>query len=294
MQFKPMLAATIEDTSTLRYPLIVSPKLDGIRAMIHGSDVVSRNLKLIPNKAVQEVFGHTQMDGWDGELIVGDPTDKNCFNTTSSGIMSRDGEPNAIFYAFDIFIENVDFQARYQRLLDEAERLGQKYVKVVPHMVCSKQKDLRAAETKFLSDGYEGLMARSMDGLYKQGRSTAKQGWLLKLKQFKDAEAVVIGIEEQLHNGNTAVKNALGQLERSSKKAGLVGKNTLGALKVRGINGTFKGVEFSIGTGFDDEQRAAIWADRNLIGKTVTYKYFPIGCLEAPRFPVFKGFRHDL
>ena len=294
MQFKPMLAATIEDTSSLQYPLIVSPKLDGIRAMVQGTDVVSRNLKLIPNNSVQECIGLKHMSGWDGELIVGPPTDKDCFNTTSSGVMSRQGEPDFKFYVFDIFVENVGFQDRYDRLCSEVEKSKHTTVEVVPHMVCSTEKDLRAAETKFLSDGYEGLMVRSKDGLYKQGRSTAKQGWLLKLKQFKDAEAMVIGIEEQLHNGNTAVKNALGQLERSSKKAGLVGKNTLGAIKVRGINGTFKGVEFSIGTGFDDAQRATIWADGNLIGKVVTYKYFPIGCIDAPRFPVFKCFRYDL
>jgi DNA ligase-1 len=294
MIFKPMLAATIEDTSTLKYPLIVSPKLDGIRAMIHGSDVVSRNLKLIPNRAIQEIFGHIQMDGWDGELVVGSPTDKNCFNTTSSGIMSRDGEPEAVLYVFDIFIENVGFQDRYSRLLSEVDKIKHNYVKAVPHMVCISQKDLRDSENVFLKQGYEGLMVRSSDGLYKQGRSTAKQGWLMKLKQFADAEAEIIGIEEQLHNGNTAIKNALGQLERSSKKEGLTGKNTLGALKVRGINGAFKGVEFSIGTGFDDDLRAVIWGDKNLIGKIVTYKYFPIGCLEAPRFPVFLRFRNDL
>lgn len=294
MQFKPMLAAAIEDTSSLRYPLIVSPKLDGIRAMIHGSDVVSRNLKPIPNEAVQECIGLSHMNGYDGELIVGDPTHKDCFNTTASGVMSRKGEPDFKFYVFDIFMENVGFQDRYNRLLLEVDKAKHTMVEVVPHMVCMSQKDLRTAETKFLSDGYEGLMVRSIDGQYKQGRSTAKQGWLLKLKQFTDAEAVIIGIEEQLHNGNTAVKNALGQLERSSKKAGMVGKNTMGALKVRGINGTFKGVEFSIGTGFDADQRDAIWGDKNLIGKTVTYKYFPIGCVDAPRFPVFKGFRYDL
>jgi DNA ligase-1 len=294
MIFRPMLAATIEDTSTLKYPLIVSPKLDGIRAMVQNENVVSRNLKLIPNKDVQECLGLNYMNGWDGELIVGSPTDKDCFNTTTSGIMSRQGQPDFKFYVFDIFIENMGFQDRYNRLFLEVDKAKHTMVEAVPHMVCSNQKDLRAAETKFLSDGYEGLMVRSTDGLYKQGRSTAKQGWLMKLKQFADAEAEIVGIEEQLHNGNTAIKNALGQLERSSKKSGLTGKNTLGALKVRGINGAFKGVEFSIGTGFDDALRATIWGDKNLIGKIVTYKYFPIGCLEAPRFPVFLRFRNDL
>ena len=165
-------------------------------------------------------------------------------------------------------------------------------VVLVKHAVCDHPDDLREAEQSFLDDGYEGLMVRSLGGLYKQGRSTINQGWLLKLKRFEDAEAVVIGIEEQLHNGNTAIKNALGQLERSSHKAGMVGKNSMGALKVRGINGTFKGVEFSIGTGFTAAVRDSIWADKDLIGKIVKYKYFPLGCVDAPRFPVFLYFRY--
>jgi DNA ligase-1 len=293
VNFKPMLAATIEDTSSLTYPLIVSPKLDGIRAMVQGGQLVSRNLKPIPNKAVRAFYSSIMFEGLDGELIVGDPTDKDAFNRTSSGVMSHEGAPDVCFHIFDVFTPNLGFEDRHQGLarLFSANVKG---FKLVPHMRCSNEKALREAETTFLEQGYEGLMVRSIDGQYKQGRSTAKQGWLLKLKQFRDAEAVVIGIEEQLHNGNTAIKNALGNLERSSKKEGMVGKNTLGALKVRGINGTFKGVEFSIGTGFDAAQRDAIWGDGTLIGKIVTYKYFPLGCLEAPRFPVFSGFRYDL
>jgi DNA ligase-1 len=291
MMFKPMLAASIDDTSSLRYPLMISPKLDGIRAMVQGGKLVSRNGKPIPNEGIQQDLGLVKLNGWDGELIVGSATDKNVFNTTTSGVMSRAGYPNYNFHVFDIHIPNMGFGARYVRLQKEVAAAKLSVVQVVPHAICSHEKDLRRVEAEFLKQGYEGLMVRSLDGLYKEGRSTAKQGWLLKLKQFKDAEAEVIGIEEQLHNGNTAVKNALGQLERSSSKAGMVGKNTMGALKVRGINGTFKGVEFSIGTGFDAAQRDAIWADRKLIGKVVTFKYFPIGCLDAPRFPVFKGFR---
>jgi DNA ligase-1 len=288
-----MLAATITDTSSLKYPLIVSPKLDGIRAMVQGGQLVSRNLKPIPNRFTSGLFGVTECEGLDGELIVGDPTDKDCFNTTSSGVMSRDGEPNVCFHIFDVFMPHAGFQERYECVLSSFASRNRSF-KVVPHTLCANEKALRAAETEFLKQGYEGLMVRSLDGQYKQGRSTAKQGWLLKLKQFVDAEAVIIGIEEQLHNGNTAIKNALGNLERSSKKEGMVGKNTMGALKVHGINGTFKGVEFSIGTGFDASQRDDIWGDKDLVGKTVTYKYFPIGCVDAPRFPVFRGFRYDL
>jgi DNA ligase-1 len=66
----------------------------------------------------------------------------------------------------------------------------------------------------------------------------------------------------------------------------------MGTLCVRGINGEFKGVEFGIGSGFDQATRQSLWDNRqNMLGKVVTYKYFSIGVKDKPRFPVFKGFR---
>lgn len=290
MIFKPMLAATVDSIDKLQYPVMVSPKLDGVRMMVQAGKAVSRNLKRIPNKFTQEYFGQPLFENLDGELVVGSPTDPDVFNTTSSGVMSKSGEPDVKFYVFDLYHDLLPFGDRYSKLANLVPNLIQSVV-LVKHTFCDHPDDLREAEQNFLDDGYEGLMVRSLAGLYKQGRSTVNQGWLLKLKRFEDAEAVVIGIEEQLHNGNTAIKNALGQLERSSHKAGMVGKNSMGALKVRGLNGTFKGVEFNIGTGFTAAVRDSIWADKDLIGKVVKFKYFPLGCVDAPRFPVFLGFR---
>ena len=50
---KPMLAALCEDVTKLRYPVIASPKLDGIRALVIDGQLVSRTLKPIPNRYVQ-------------------------------------------------------------------------------------------------------------------------------------------------------------------------------------------------------------------------------------------------
>src|SRR5690606_40344965 len=118
-----------------------------------------------------------------------------------------------------------------------------------------------------------GVMLRHPDGPYKHGRSTTKEGWLLKVKRFEDSEAQVIGYSEAQHNANEAKRNELGQLERSSHKAGKVGKQTLGALAVKDLK---TGVEFDIGTGFTESQRQLLWAmGDNLMGKVVKYKSQP-------------------
>ena len=96
---KPMLCATVTDISKLRYPYLASPKLDGIRCLIHNGTAVSRNLKPIRNKYIASCL--KGLPPLDGELIVGDPTAPDCFNRTSSGVMSADGEPDFKYYVFD-------------------------------------------------------------------------------------------------------------------------------------------------------------------------------------------------
>ena len=114
----------------------------------------------------------------------------------------------------------------------------------------------------------------------------------MKLKRFADDEARIIGIEEQMQNNNQMTHDALGRADRSNHKENMLGKNTLGSLRVVGMTGPYEGVEFSIGTGMDDALRAAFWKDPPL-GQAVKFKYFPLGSKDAPRFPVFLGVRHD-
>lgn len=293
--FKPMLSATVDDVTKLRFPLLASHKLDGVRAIVRNGVLVSRNLKPIPNHHVQQLFGRSELEGLDGELIMGDPADPAAFRLTSSAVMSHEGEPAVAFYVFDLVIPDPDltFSARLAILQTKLKELKRRDVKLLDQATVRDQAELDAFETLSLDRGYEGVMLRSKDGLYKHGRSTFKEHGLMKLKRFEDAEAKVLGFEEQLHNANEATTNALGAKERSSKKAGMVGKNTLGALKVVGLNGTYKGVEFNIGSGFDAATRDAIWENRGKwTGMVVKYKYFPIGAKDAPRFPVFLGVRN--
>ena len=48
-----------------------------------------------------------------------------------------------------------------------------------------------------------------------------------------------------------------------------------------------------IGTGFDAADRDDLWAEQDkLMGRIVKYKSFPVGVKDAPRHPVWLGFRH--
>lgn len=294
--FKPMLAGTCEDITKLTYPLIASPKLDGIRCTIQDGVVLSRNLKPIPSDLVQELFGFEGLNGLDGELVYGDPTADDCFNKTTSAVMRQEfpeefTQANLKLYVFD-FIRG-EHSPFTDRLVDaHMTHHGHQHAETVVHTIVQSHEELAEYEAHHLDLGYEGVMVRSQDGPYKHGRSTVNQGYLLKIKQFVDNEAEVIGYEEQMHNNNEATKDELGHTKRSHEKAGMVPTGVLGALRVRDVT---TGVEFNVGSGFKAEERAALWADKeSLIGKFITYKSFPIGVLNKPRFPVYKGFRDPI
>lgn len=282
-QFKPMLAGKCTGTANLRYPVMASPKLDGVRAIVLNGVVLSRSLKPIPNQFVQRMF--RDLEGYDGELIVGDPTAPDAFRKTTSGVMSIEGQPNVTFHVFD----RIDLN--YQLLAWDKRTPHQSFtqVSIVEQTLCYDERSVLMEEDRCLAMGYEGLMLRDPAAPYKFGRSTEREGYLLKLKRFQDSEAVVLGMEERMHNGNEATINALGHTERSGHQANLVGTGTMGALLVQDLK---TDVQFSIGSGFDDKERARWWAMGGAaIGKVVRYTHFAIGAKDKPRFPIYDGER---
>lgn len=202
--------------------------------------------------------------------------------------MSADGEPDVTYHVFDDY-RQVDLGFKERFLIAKKRAKASVNAWPVNHVNIMNTETLMKFEATKLSDGYEGVMIRDPKGLYKHGRSTVGEGGLLKLKRFVDAEAIVIGYAHLSHNANEAKRNELGQLERSSHKDGKVALDLLGALSVRDVK---TGVEFEIGTGFDQEERRLLWVGRNsLKGRLVKYKSQPVGMKDKPRFPVFIGFR---
>lgn len=296
MPFKPLLAAALDaaDFNKIQYPVLASPKIDGVRAIIVDGVVMSRSMKPIRNRHVQKLFGRPELNGLDGELIVGSPTDPNLMQQTTSGVMSADGEPDVTFLVFDKVDAKGGFADRLQAARDVVRALQSRIpLAVVDHVVANNAEELTKLEAGYVEAGYEGMMVRSVDGRYKQGRSTFRESILLKVKRFTDAEAVVIGYEELETNLNEAYTDALGHTKRSSSKEGKVGAGKLGNFLVRDLK---TGVEFSIGSGLDMATRERLWAEReDLKGRIITYRSFQVaGVKEAPRFPVFVAFRDPI
>lgn len=271
---KPMLAATIEDVSALRLPLVASPKLDGIRCLLQGGRALSRTGKPIPNEAVRAFLeGVPALEGCDGELMV----HGQAFSSISSTFMGRRSPlPRGWYYAvFDVMPERAGepYSSRLERLTALVASLPatvSQHVVLTPQVQIATLQELEAFETKVLDQGFEGVMLRRAQAPYKHGRVTLNEASLMKLKRFTDAEAEIIGFQ--------ALVRETGQV-----------CELLGALVVRDLE---SGIEFEIGTGYTPDVRASFWQNqKTLMGAYVKYKHFEHGAKTKPRFPVFLGLR---
>ena len=285
---KPMLASRCKSPDELRFPVLATPKLDGIRCLKLGGRALTRSFNPISNQFAREWIEANVPDGTDGELMLRGGT----FSQTSSAIGARGGEPDFVFYVFDYVSENPG--KPYAQRMEDLQRLPQseRVEKVLPVQI-NNASELAAYEEKCIAEGYEGVMVRDPQGPYKCGRSTEREGWLLKIKRFEDSEGVILDSYEGMSNHNEAELDAFGKTKRSLAKSGMVGRGELGGFVVRVVA---TGVEFRLAYnhvvgGID---RESAWRDKAaLVGRMVKFRHQPSGAKEAPRFPQFVGWRED-
>lgn len=294
--FKPMLAYGLEesDLPNLKYPLIIQPKLDGIRCCIVEGKAVSRKLKPIPNRFIRDTLERYNKLSYliDGELIVKGKT----FNDIQSDVMTENGAPNFTYVVFDCINAFADERFEHRQINNLPLIKYMDRVEFLNSTTIHNYEELLEWETYILKDGNEGIILRSPTQPYKFGRSTLREQSLMKFKRFKDSEAQILLSEPLLSNCNTLESDNLGYAKRSSFKSNLVAENKLGSWYVVDCNpeSEFYKVEFHIGTGFTELQRVRFWELKDLyIGKIIKYKYTPFGAKDKPRSPVWLGMRED-
>lgn len=280
------------DPRFLRYPVAVFPKFNGFRGYMKDGVVYTASNKPFKNKELQTRFVRRDFENLDGEFVVGDPADgHNSLEKTSSVVTSQKPIDDLRFYAFDWIGDlNMPFGERYEKLKKLVSMEGRKCFKVMkaPFELAYNWNDVLRIEREYVALGWEGVITRDLAAPYKCGRSTAREAYMGKLKQFSDAEFRIVGWEERMHNGNEATVSETGRTKRSTAKAGKTGRGDLGAL----ICKTKDGNEFGVGTGFTDEQRAQFWEIKNqLIGQFAKVKFHETGTKDVPLLPVFLQIR---
>lgn len=302
---KPMLASDLV-VEKLKFPLIVQPKIDGVRGTIQDCELRGRSMKKHANKVNTILFSHSIFNNLDGELF--DATagimHPDLCRITSSAMSTFDGAPYIKMCVFD-YLANPDqpYSERLKQLHSVVNERAAKrpdilnYIQIVDSYLCSSLDEFQALEQRFLDEGYEGIIVRNPIKPYKQGRSTVREQGLLRGKQFVKEKAIVVEIREGVVNNNEAQTNERGLTFRSSHKANLEPSGKVGTLVCKAVTSfkvsdtltIEKGQTFDVAPGkMPHDERTRYFVDQSLIvGKTIQFKFFPKGCKDKPRFPTF-------
>jgi len=277
----------------LRYPLLMSPKIDGFRGGAHKGTMLSKSSKPFRSYQVHEEL--TAIDFSDGEIVEGNATDSDVCNRTNSHLMSFKKPGDLFYYIFDTWnpaCAHFPFEQRLALVHGQVATLNNPQYIALDHSFVNNEDELLEAESKFIQLGYEGVMLRDPRGTYKPARSTWNEGIVLKLKRFVDTEALVVGIYERMHNDNAQTRDEQGYAFRSSSKTNLKPTGIAGGFIVD-FNGTREEVP---GGKFTLPELTWIFQNQEkVIGKKyLKFKYMQHGMKDKLRHKSALGFRDPL
>ena len=310
MTVKPQLA---EDAilDQVKFPCIVQPKIDGVRALNLNGTLTGRSLKPFEGFGITEYFSHKDFVGLDGEMTLGNKP--NCANrlcSLTTGAMGRfqgvAEMPDLHWWVFDLVAEDtlgLAYQRRYDRMAEYLDYLKHPRIHLVPLVVADDLEELQGYISYYFDLGYEGTIIRNPKAPYKPGRATQKGQELWRVKPWADAEILVTGITEGEVNTNEAKKNALGRTERSSAKAGMVANGQIGSIQgvmLADFHDPFTGkllfpkdLPVTVGGGEMTVAEAEYYFrnPNEIIGHVVKFKHMTHGVKDKPRFPTYMSHR---
>jgi ATP-dependent DNA ligase len=213
---EPMLAKKYQDQKgKLAWPVAVQAKLDGHRCLVYlkdgkpyaqtrkGEPIVAVPHILKALAPVLEAYPDLVLDG---ELYNHDL--KADFETIASCVRKQKLTPADLaksekliqYHVYD-YVSGLSFEKRSQALKVDfmpkvRQRPEKRCVVRVPTCYAGTEETLEMLEEQYVKGGYEGVMVRAIDSPYESGRSSH----LLKLKQFDDAEFLLVGLEPGVGN----------------------------------------------------------------------------------------------
>ena len=310
MTIKPQLA---EDAilEKVKFPCIVQPKIDGVRALNLNGTLTGRSLKPFEGFGITEYFSRPEFVGLDGEMILGNkPNCDERLCSLTTGAMGRfqgvTEMPDLHWWVFDhVHAQHLDrpYSYRYEFLQGRLLAIDEPRIHLVPMMTVRSTAELQDYISRYFEQGYEGAILRNPDAPYKEGRATQKGQELWRVKSWADAEILVTGITEGEVNTNEAKKNALGRTERSSAKAGMVPNGQVGSIQgvlladfhcpITGKLLFPKGLEITVGSGEMTVAEATRYFRRpkDIVGHIIKFKHMTHGVKDKPRFPTYIGHR---
>lgn len=305
---KPQLAedAIIEQ---VRFPCIVQPKIDGVRALNLTGTLTGRSLDPFEGYGITDYFSKPQFKWLDGEMTLDDnPKSMERLCSLTTGAMGRFKGVTEMadlhWWVFDYLPDpSLRYLSRYNLLKMKVEELAHPRIHLVPMYEVHGPNDLQRFIAEFADQGYEGTIIRNPEAPYKQGRATKKGQELWRVKPWADAEILVTGITEGEINGNEAKKNTLGRTERSSAKAGMIPNGQVGSIQgtmLADFHDPFTGkllfaknLPVTVGSGEMTIEEATYYFQHQnkIVGHIVKFKHMTHGVKDKPRFPTYVSHR---
>lgn len=235
-----------------------------MQVMPHITDTVRENYK----KALANGFSYTRLE-LDGELY----TKEISFNTFNGLVKpgARTEAEQALLKQVNYHLYDVDLPMGYELRYKVIQQFASPTVHIEEAFeIVATDENIKAMFEKFLEEGEEGLMIRTLGVPYENKRSWA----LVKCKIFEDSEFEVVGFEESTRRGMVG--------------AVICKLDTRLAYDRNGKQIT----TFKAGLKMSHEEAIKIWNNQaKYIGLRGTVEYFGRSEYSVPRFGKFKAFR---
>jgi ATP-dependent DNA ligase len=209
-KIRPMGAHKLDDHyHKIKYPALVQTKLDGFRCLsnINNKDVFmySKSMKNfvylhhIKNEILKIKELANENIYLDGELYEHRLKLHDISSLVMKKYATKENEENMkkiSYYIFDIFnVNNLNeiFKDRYKKLENIFKKYNFKYLKLVKCTIVNSYKEIEDLNNQYLYSGYEGVIVRNKDGIYKLN---SKSYDVLRTKEFKRKNFKIIGAKE--------------------------------------------------------------------------------------------------
>lgn len=264
----PMLAHDYNKRGkSIKFPCFVQRKYDGTRCVgMPGRGLFSRNRKAYPhmNHIVAELNKLPASIVLDGELYSDTLTFQEIVGLVKRETLKKGDEEKQLqikYHIYDIINNAMPYEQRYANLQMLFNKYKFKYLELVKTDVCESEEKMKELHAKYVAEGYEGIMLRNKQGLYKNARSADLQ----KYKEFFDDEYEVVDYKE-----------GEGQEEGC----------------VLWVCKTPEGKIFNCRPRGTREDRIQLFANGDkYLGKKLTVRYQELTDDKVPRFPVGIAFR---
>lgn len=283
--------------------LYIMIKYDGVRCIVRDGIVFGKSMLPITNQYIQDLYGHPKYNGLEFEIIVTENGVYNPVTCCAESVSFTNTDYVEREHACVLLDHSSLGEMMFDQRFEDLERFARYHANfILPEIeVVHEVEEIWTFENKHLTKDHEGIIIRNPFLPYKEGVSS-KDGELLRLKRYIAEEAIIVEVSPAYANTNEAQLNALGYTERSSHAAGKVAKEEIGTLVCRTVKDIhdpwsrrllFKAGSLCIiapGSMTKDDKIANYKIKEELVGRMISFKSFPKGTKNKPRFATFQHF----